>query len=549
MGHSQPRDEPHARGVHEALQRGRADYAAQRWVSAYEAFSCADAADPLARPDLEQLAWSAALSGRDREMLKLLERLYHAQLAATEQLPAARSAFWLGMRLSALGDLGRASGWLARAQRLVAGAGSECVEQGYLLLPVVHRQLAAGEHDAACATAAEAATIGLRFGETDLIALARNLNGRALLKRGDVERGLALLDEAMLAVTAGELSPLVTGLIYCNTIAGCHQVYALERAREWTSALSDWCAERPELLTFAGTCLVHRAEIMQLGGDWREAIETAQAVSHPEARADGLYQQAEIHRLRGQLAQAERAYRSASEHGREPQPGLALLRLAQGRVDAAAAAIRRVLGTTSDRLKRVCFLPACLEIMLAAGSPDEARAACLELEEVAACYGTDVLGALAGHARGALLLSEGDAQAALRPLREAFVVWQRVGAPYLAARLRVTLARANRALGDQDGCALELEAARAVFERLGATPDVARIDAERAGGAGRAHGLSARELQVLKLVAAGKTNKAIASELHLSEKTVDRHLSNIFTKLDVASRTAATAYAYERGLV
>jgi DNA-binding CsgD family transcriptional regulator len=361
----------------------------------------------------------------------------------------------------------------------------------------------------------------------------------------------------MVAVTAGEPSSLVTGLMYCAVIQACQEVYAFGRAREWTAALAQWCDEQPEMVAFTGVCRVHRAEIMQLRGAWQEAIEEAQRV---RARAEGvvslqtvaaaLYQQAEVHRLRGEFAAAEEVYKSASQCGLEPQPGLALLRLAQGRTDAAVAAIRRAVGATADRLQRTKLLPAHIEIALAAGDVQEARGACHELEEIAGAFDTGVLGAMAAHARGAVDLADGNPHAALGSLRCAFEVWQQVGAPYAAARVRVLIGLACRALGDDDGGGLELDAARAVFEQLGAAPDLARVDALIQGASSvHRHGLTRRELQVLRQVAAGKTNKAIAAELCLSEKTIDRHVSNIFTKLDVASRAAATAFAYEHELI
>jgi DNA-binding CsgD family transcriptional regulator len=540
----------------QALESGRASYAREEWEDAFAALSRADRQAPLAPADLELLALSAALTGRDDDLLAALERLYQAHVGAGEPARAARQAFWLAFRLLALGEGGRASGWLARAQRLLEGVGHDCVEEGYLLLPVVARHLAGRDYDTAGDVAERAAGIGERFGEADLVALARSMQGRALLRQGQVASGLGLLDEAMLAVTGGELSPLVTGLVYCSVIAACQQVYALDRAREWTAALAGWCERQPQLVTFAGHCLVHRAEVLRLGGEWPEAIEEARRAcerlprADPEAMADACYQQAEIHRLRGDLAAAEEAYARASQLGREAQPGLALLRLAQGRRDEAAQGIRRALDTTTVPWRRARFLPAGIEILLVGGDLEGAHAACRDLEEVAGLFGTEVLGAMAAHARGAVRLAEGDARAAVEPLRRAFEVWQKVGAPYIAARIRVLLGKACETLGDRDGATLEWEAARRVFVQLGAVPDLGALEAPARGARVRPdHGLSPRELEVLRLVARGKTNKAIAGDLGVSERTIDRHVSNIFAKLHVSSRSAATAFAYEHELV
>jgi DNA-binding CsgD family transcriptional regulator len=544
------------------LERGRTFCERRAWDDAYQALVLADQSAPLAAEDLERLVWCAGLTGRDDELLRIQERLYNLHLQAGAPRAAARAAFWLGFRLFAQGEPGRAGGWISRAQRLVERETADCAEQGYLLLAAGQRHMAAAELPQALEVAGRAAERAERFADADLAALAHALEGRVLLAQGRLEPGLALFGEAMLAVTEGELSPLVTGLIYCSAIASCHRVHALDRAREWTTGLSRWCDEQPQLVMFTGNCLVHRAEIMQIEGAWPEAIEEARRASErcalrgafdPAAAGRAAYQQAEIHRLRGESAAAEEAYRRASQAGVEPQPGLALLRLSQGQNDAAASAIRRVIGATADPMQRTRFLPASVEILLAVGDVDGAAAAARELEETAATVKTEVLSAIAGHARAAVQLARGDARAAIDPARRAFEVWQRVGAPYLAARLRVLLARACLALDDADGARLELDGAREVFQRLGAAPDLTALDALDAvpGDKGRVHPhrLTQRELQVLRLVASGKTNKAIAHELALSEKTVDRHLSNIFTKIDVSSRAAATAFAYQHDLL
>jgi DNA-binding CsgD family transcriptional regulator len=538
-----------------ATLTGRRAYECRAWRDAYNALSQASAAGPLAADDVERLAWSAILTGHDEPALEALERLHQLRLDAGEALRAARAAFWLALRAMSLGQAARASGWLARAERLVDPNGEDCAECGYLRLPRIFRFSAAGDHAAARTAAAEAATIGDRFKDPDLSALGRDFQGRAMIRQGRLTEGLQCLDEAMVAATSGELSPVVTGLVYCDAIAACQQTHALDRAREWTMALSGWCEAQPQLVPFAATCLVHRSEVMQLGGAWAEAFDEARQASARLTHARGgdaghaAYQQGEIHRLRGEMAEAEQAYALATERGRDPHPGLALLHMAQGRVDVAAAASRRVLSTTKDPLQRTRFLPSHVEIMLAASDLREARRASDELSTLAEGFEMEILSAMAQHAAGAVRLAEGDASGAIDPLRHAQNVWQRVGAPYLSARIRVLVARAFNALGDVDGAARELDAAQKTFVHLEAAPDVAAVKAMAAraetGARRDAHGLSPREVEVLLLLASGKTNKAIAEVLFLSEKTVDRHVSNIFVKLDVPSRAAATAWTYQ----
>jgi DNA-binding CsgD family transcriptional regulator len=526
--------------VIDRLGQGREAFAKRAWKDAHAALSSAAA---LGGEDLERLATAAYLLGDEAEYLAVLERAHHAHLDEGAVDRAVRCAFWLGLILSLRGEAGRASGWLARAQRLLGDR--DCVERGYLrLLETLHVPDPEIGHDGA----ADGAELGRRFGDADLFSLAVHEQGHCLVRLGRVAAGLALLDEAMLAAVGGELSPIVTGLIYCSVIDGCRELHELRRAQEWTAAMTRWCEQQPDLVMFTGRCLVHRAEIMQVRGAWEEALaearQAAARLADERATGQACYRQGELHRLQGDFADAERAYREASRHGVEPQPGLALLRLAQGRSDAAVAAIRRVVGETADPLARTRLLPALVEIMLATGDVEAAAIACDELEALADRLPSRVLEATAAHAAGAVHLAEDDPRAALAALRGAGEVWQELDAPYECARVRELVGLACRALGDEDSAALELEAAREAFARLGAAADVARL-----GGSDASHGLSPRELQVLRLVAAGETNKAIAAELVLSERTVERHVSNIFAKLGLSTRAAATAFAYEHRLV
>ncbi|MBC3194809.1 DNA-binding response regulator [Pseudonocardia sp. C8] len=541
----------------DAVTRGRESYARRAWDDAYEDLVAADAQASLDAADLERLAMAAYLTGRDDAAVRCLERAHRAFLDGGAAGRAVRCAFWAGLFLIQRGRHAEGGGWLGRAGSVLTEQAPDGAERGYLLIPVAVQALASGDPARAYAVLRDAAAIADRFGDPDLVALSRLGRGQALVAMGEVRRGVALLDEAMLAVTTGDVSPAAAGIVYCALIITCRDVFDWGRAQEWTAALSRWCATQQALKPYRGQCLVHRSEIMLLRGEWSDALaEAGRACDHlAEPPGDPVlgmaqYQLGELLRLRGEFARAERAYRRAGESGHAVHPGLALLRLAQGRVRDAEAAVRRVATELEgDRVKRARVLAAFVEIVLSAGDVDAARQAVGELDELGRDLDAPYLRAVAGSARGAVLLAGGDPRAACAVLRRAWTAWQEIGAPYEAARVRLLMARAYAELADHDTARMELDAARRVFEQLGAAPALARV-AELSGGPAPAPGgLTPREVEVLRLVATGATNREVADKLVISEKTVARHVSNIFTKIGAPSRSAATAYAFRHELV
>ncbi len=537
------------------------------WDVACRLLLAADDQAGLSDPeDLQCLALSAYLTGRNEVGEAGWERAYRAFLDRGGALQAVRCAFWLGLVLStARGDEARGGGWFARAHRVLQEyAPEDCAEHGYLLLPAALSDLDGGDPCGALGAFAEAAAIGARFGDADLCTLGILGQGQALIRTGEAPRGLAHLDEAMLAVETGRLSPIATGIVYCAAIIACQQVFDLRRAQRWTSVLDDWCAAQPGLVPFRGQCLVHRSELALWRGDWAEAVTEADRacrwLADPSDPAAGTahYQRAELHRLRGQYARAEAAYEAALALGHDPHPGLALLWLSQGRTEAAASAMRCAVEGSSPALPglvaelraprpRALLLAAHVDVMLVTGDVAAARTACAELDVAADAIGTGAVRAMAARARGALALHEGRYASALRALTEARACWTHLRAPYELARTRVLLARALRALGDDGTAALEEAAAKRVFEATGAVPD---LDALTTGPAARpTTRLTPRELDVVRLVVSGLTNREIAERMVISDKTVARHLHNAFTKLGLPNRAALTAYAYEHHLV
>jgi DNA-binding CsgD family transcriptional regulator len=540
-------------GVVEDLVRARETYERGDWTAAYDAWSGAPT-DTLGVADLDGLATSAFLVGRTDDCLAALQRAFQLHVDAGDLPAAVRTAFRLSMVHGSAGAGPVAAGWTARAARILDEVDQDVVERGYVEFLLIFKEIGENGWDAASRHAAVAAEYGRRFGDRDLAVLGLSALGRTTLQGGRVPEGLSLFDEAMAEVVAGDVSPIMAGHAYCVMIEGCQEVSDLGRASAWTAELSRWCSIQPGLLAFTGQCAVHRGQIMRLHGAFTTAVEEFDdavrryvATGFEVAAGQALAERGDVLRLLGDLNAAETSYDDAAGHGFEPQPGLALLWLARGNTEAAAAAARRLVTEIADPVHRSRILPAAVEIALASGDGAQARALAEELGGTATAFGCSALQAMAGYAAGRVELDGGDASGALPYLRKSLGLWRDLDCPYESARARVQVALALRALDDQESAANELAAARRTFQELGAAPAEREV-AALLEPATLPDGLTAREAEVLRLVAAGRSNLQIATELVLSEKTVARHLSNIFTKLGVASRTAAAAYAFEHGL-
>ncbi len=541
----------------ERLRRARASFERSSWREAWELLTACDSESALHEADLERLAVAAFLVAENEASDEAWRQAHQRRVLTGDRLGAVKCAFWLVFRLLNAGEISSAIGWIARTERVIGDAPDDSPERAHLdYLRGLHAVFT-GDLTGAENHLSRSAEVAERCGDTDLTTLARLGLGRVLIFRRDVIGGVRLLDEAMLAVVAGETSPIVVGDSYCTAIDACHDVVDVRRGQAWTASFGRWCETQPDVVPYAGLCLVHRSEFMQLKGAWVEAMAQAglarSRLSSPVvqvALGAAIYQQGELHRLLGQFEEADRCYADASTHGRDPQPGLALLRLAQGAGDAAARSVERALAEADDHVNRPHLLAAFVEVMLATDDVPTARAACDELAELSRSFGSPMLAAVSDRASGATALAEGDTGAALAPLRRASSAFRSLDAAYDVARTGILISRARAALGDEEGAALEVAASRATFEALGAVVDLATLESTTPGhGDSGKQLLTGREVQVLRLVAHGSTNRSIGAELGLSERTVDRHVSNIFAKLGVSSRAAATASAYEADLL
>src|SRR5215471_1776673 len=471
-----------------ALKRGLASLRENKWRSAFQQLTVADKAEALSGDELEALAIAAHLSGNESRALELLARIHQAHLDTGNIRRAARFAFWLGFIALNEGQLAQSDGWLARASRLLEDQ-EDCPEQGYLLIPAGIGAARGGEFEQAAAAFVRAGQIGKRFADRDLMTMALNGQGRALIRGGDHVSGNQLLDEAMVAVIAGEVSPIVAGGMYCSVLESCRETHDLRRAQEWTRALDLWCTDQPELVPYRGHCLLYRAELLQLRGSWREALQETKSardrLSRPAAKPAlplALYRIGELHRLLGEFREAEDAYLGAAKAGHSAQPGLALLRLSQGRLAEATKSIQSHAvrsGVNGNRISpaQAETLEACLEIALSQHDLASARRYLKALAKLAAKFEVPLLQAVAACAQGAVLLGSNEPRKALFALRRGCALWTELEAPYRAARARALAARASVALNDFDASELEAAAARHVFESLGARPDLALLAA------------------------------------------------------------------------
>ena len=516
------------------------------WDEEYRRLAARDAEQVLDVEEIDRLATAAYMTGRDKESFDVWSRGHHRCLELGDVVRATRFGVRLAQALGFTGDIARSSGWVERSRRQLDDAGIDCVERGFVEHAAgMCRIFQDGDIVAARAAFALAATIGEKFRDPELLTYARMGEGRCLIYLGEIAKGLSLLDEAMVSVEAREIPPMAVGDAYCTVIDACHELFDVRRCEQWTDSFTRWCDAQHGLVLYRGHCLLHRAELLMLHGAWSDGLTVAHAacmgLSEPmnaPTLGGAHYLEAEFHRLRGEFAMAEQAYERANAFGCQPQPGMALLRLAQGRVDVAAAQLRRRLAESDQPIDRARVLCAAAEILIAADDIDGARAAAEELSTAATELGSPLLRGHAALANGSVLLAAGDATGALGALRRAVGDWVELGVPYDEAHTRLLIADACEALGDVDGAQMERRAAGSTLNTLGGKVTESPDD-----------GLTARETEVLTLVAQGKTNRAIAVELCISEKTVASHLNHIFTKLGLQSRSAATAYAYQHDLM
>jgi DNA-binding CsgD family transcriptional regulator len=506
----------------------------------------------LSGAELDDLADACFWLDRPDDSTARRALAHAAHAAAGDAGRAALSAWRVFYDHYLVGELVVAAGWLERARTCAARA-TDARPAGWIAIADADLALARGTPAVARALACEAAEIGAAVGDADLVAMAGQAEGRSLVALGRAGEGLARLDAAMVAVVAGEVDPTFTGWVFCNVLGTCHDLADLRRASEWTDAAVRWCEAQRGGLLYRGLCRLHAVELRCLRGDWAGAAVDArracdELTAHdPRYAGEAHYLVGEVRRLLGDLDGAVTAFDRAHESGRPPLPGLALVQVARGGAPQALRTLQDALGDgVAAPAQEADLLAATVQAALAAVDQPAARSAAERLRALAVASGSDLVDALALAAEGAVLLADGHHDATVR-LRAAWVACTRLGLVGHAAHVQVDLAAAARRDGDHDAADRALRTARTTFERLGAVREVASVNALLRPSTGAL--LTPRQLEVLRLVARGATNREIGAVLFVSEHTVARHLANVFARTGTSSRAAATAWAYERGLV
>jgi DNA-binding NarL/FixJ family response regulator len=534
-------DPERLRAAHEAYKR-------RDWAAAYRGYGDLYGTVSLTGEELYLFAHAAWWLGHIREMLRLCEESHATFLAEGRVERAAMVALETAFQWFLCGKPELGSGWLSRARRLLESL-PQCLGHAWLVELEANERAAAGDIEGALAGARRLQDFAVQLDEPALTSFGLALEGRLMVRRGDVERGFGLLDEAMLAVLAGRIAPAEAGNLYCQMMSICHDVADFRRAQHWTEIVERWCDGLSGAPMFLGICRVHQSQLLRMRGEWTTAAELAAAAARDlaelnvEAAAEAQYEMAQCHRLRGSWDKARACYDAAAALGRSPHPGLALLELAQGRKEQAHEALSRCLAAEADPFRRARLLVAQVEVACRRGDDDTAAAAAAAMEDIAGTYSTDGFRAWAAQVRGMVLICSGQSREAVAPLRSALATSTALGSRFEAANLHSLLGRALATIGDESAAQAQLEAARSAYAELGVAPVVpwlADTPAESAPG-----GLTTREAEVLGAIADGLTNRQVAAHLVISEKTVARHLANVYTKLGVANRTAAAAWAHQ----
>ena len=513
------------------------------WRASYDAFTQAGEDTALGTDDLDALAVAAWQLGRGKESVRVTERVF-TQLARTDPPSAAMKAVELGLAWFTRGDLNIAQAWMNRARRLLDGT-PVGPTNGYLAY--LDALMVMQDAEALAVRVQTLRDICSRIDTPALTALCHVAEALAAIGEARMTEAFALLDEAMLPVLAGQVPLDWAGDIYCVVLNQCHYLADLPRMRAWTQSMERWCADFAASDTYGGVCDVHRLQLLAATDDYRQLqarlVAASQALEDVNswAAGEGYYQLGEVLRLQGDADGAFAAFARARTLGVDPQPGEALLRCGLGDGQTAWTDLRVALAD-HDRVGRMQMLRGAVEVALARNDLDEADQYCHELEDGAKVFGTPGFRAWAAHARGAILVKRGEHADALAVLESALREYRIQRSRYETAQVYEWMALAHRALGDEDVAAADAATAQSIYDQLGVEP------AGICGSASPA-GLTKRELEILTAIARGATNRQVAQQIFISEKTVARHLANIYAKLGVSSRTAAADWARQHNLL